>query len=999
MTAALLLLAATAGSPHAPVADLNLPLGFRVMMYADNPVAPDIYTMTIDDSGRVLIAGRGYVRVLVDDDNDGSADRAVDLIDGLKEGPLGLLAEGDSLFVVTDGGLKRYRGYNGKDKLKGAPELILALTTGGEHAAHAVRRGPDGWLYLLCGNNAGVRKALITDHRSPVQDPIAGALLRISPDFKSVEVVADGFRNPYSFDFNLDGEPFTYDSDNERCVGLPWHEGCRFYHVVPGSNYGWRSPQISQTWRKPPYFPDVVPPIADLGRGSPTGVACYRHSQFPSKYRGGFFLADWTFGRIHYVPLKASGSSYEGKPEVFAEAIGTSGFAPTALAVHPKTGELFVSIGGRGTRGGVYRIAFDKGDANPKPLPMAKRSLDHDKDTAKQWLADCQKPWTFTKWPTNAEQRAQRHALELMLRHRERMGWAQPILDVVKFSLTVPDSLVSAAAARAAGGLVVPVGEIPRNGPPTGAQLVVALQVAGNEPEWALQAALGVLNDRHATKRELLTAFRIVHLAYGDLTAKGAVGTVFEGYTLRYWIHPLRAAQLRESLVALGRRADGPANEREVVRELARLFGILGGDYDTPVRLTTFMQIDAATAQADDLHFLIALAGTTSAKFPAATEGLANALFALPQKVKAQGVVLDRHWPLRFEELLAQFGKNWPDLGAEVFAHTDFGRVEHVAFIKPLKIPRDKAARTFLAVAATSPNFTWTPELVELLGDLPQDVLRPVLNRLWKQPALQEAVIGVVIKSPTHNEGDEEKLLVGLGSFDSEIVRRAALALGTIPTTNANRQVGLAVTALRRSAPEEKATRAALVSLLQTRTGVKLEGDAKAWTEWLTKNQRDALPWLKNTDSFDALAWQNRAAGINWAKGDAGRGKIAFTKATCAACHDSGGAIGPSLLGVGKRFSRDDLLTAIVQPGKDVPARFRPTRVTTNDEKSYLGVLVYEATDGVILQTGADTTVRIAGANIASKKQVDASLMPAGLIDKLSDPEIADLLFYLGTLK
>lgn len=450
MSPALLLLATTIGAPPAPVTDLKLPPGFSAKLYADNPVSPDVYTMTIDDDGRVLIAGRGYVRALVDDDNDGCADRAVDLIDGLKEGPLGLLAEGDSLFVVSDGGLKRYRGYNGRDKLKGPPELLLALKTGGEHDAHAVRRGPDGWLYLLCGNMAGVRKETNTDRRAPVRDPVAGALLRLSPDFKTVEVVADGFRNPYSFDFNSDGEAFTYDSDNERCVGLPWYEGCRFYHVVPGGNYGWRSPQLSQTWRKPAYFPDVVPPVADLGRGSPTGVACYRHTQFPERYRGGFFLADWTFGRVHYVPLAARGSTYSGKPEVFAEATGTSGFAPTALAVHPKTGELFVSIGGRGTRGGVYRIAFDKGEANPLPLPMAKRSLDYDRACAERWLNDAEQPRRKMFFPV-VDQRAQRHALELLFRHGEKLTWGDALFDAVRPNLLSPDPLVRAAAARVAG--------------------------------------------------------------------------------------------------------------------------------------------------------------------------------------------------------------------------------------------------------------------------------------------------------------------------------------------------------------------------------------------------------------------------------------------------------------------------------------------------------------------------------------------------------------------
>jgi glucose/arabinose dehydrogenase len=261
----------------APTTDIRVPAGFTAELYADHTAANDIYVMTIDDAGRVLVGGRGYVRVV-------EGGNTTDILTDLKDGPMGLLAEGDALYVVADGGLKRYRGYNGRDRLKGPAETILPVKTAGEHDAHAVRRGPDGWLYLLCGNMAGVGKKHITSPRSPVADPIAGSLVRISPDAKQVEVVADGFRNAYSFDFDRHGEPFTYDSDNERCVGLPWYEPCRFYHVVPGGNYGWRSPQLSQTWRKPPYFPDVVPPVCTLGRGSPTGVAGYHHTHFPKEY-------------------------------------------------------------------------------------------------------------------------------------------------------------------------------------------------------------------------------------------------------------------------------------------------------------------------------------------------------------------------------------------------------------------------------------------------------------------------------------------------------------------------------------------------------------------------------------------------------------------------------------------------------------------------------------------------------------------------------------------
>ena len=42
---------------------------------------------------------------------------------------------------------------------------------------------------------------------------------------------------------------------------------------------------------------------------------------------------------------------------------------------------------------------------------------------------------------------------------------------------------------------------------------------------------------------------------------------------------------------------------------------------------------------------------------------------------------------------------------------------------------------------------------------------------------------------------------------------------------------------------------------------------------------------------------------------------------------------------------------------------------------------------------------RIAGGQIESRSVTETSLMPAGLLDKLSDREIADLLAYLKTLK
>ncbi len=113
---------------------LRVPAGFEVVEVADGKLANDIYTMTLDPKGRIVVAGRGYIRLLVDDDGDGKADRAIEVADAPKDGAMGLLWEGDHLYFTGDGGLRRYRIKN--DRADGPSELLCKLKTGGEHDAH-----------------------------------------------------------------------------------------------------------------------------------------------------------------------------------------------------------------------------------------------------------------------------------------------------------------------------------------------------------------------------------------------------------------------------------------------------------------------------------------------------------------------------------------------------------------------------------------------------------------------------------------------------------------------------------------------------------------------------------------------------------------------------------------------------------------------------------------------------------------------------------------------
>jgi hypothetical protein len=71
----------------------------------------------------------------------------------------------------------------------------------------------------------------------------------------------------------------------------------------------------------------------------------------------------------------------------------------------------------------------------------------------------------------------------------------------------------------------------------------------------------------------------------------------------------------------------------------------------------------------------------------------------------------------------------------------------------------------------------------------------------------------------------------------------------------------------------------------------------------------------------------------------------------------------------------------------------------TTAGKVYQGIILYESVDGLILQTGPATTVRLRGDQIAERRASPVSLMPAGLLDRLGAGEVADLYAYLRTLR
>lgn len=988
---------------------LKVPPGFEVKEFVGAQLASDIYCMTLDPKGRVVVAGRGYIKILVDDDGDGKADRAILFADNPRDGAMGLFWEGNHLYVTGDGGLQRFTTTDG-DHADGPPAMIRKMRTGSEHGAHAILRGPDGWLYVLCGNNTGIDKSFAQLPTSPVNKPVAGCVLRFSPDLKKSEIVADGFRNPYGFDFNSDGELFTWDSDNERCVSLPWYEGTRFYHVIPGGNYGWLNPQIMTAWRRPPYFLDVVAPVIDLGRGSPTGVTCYRHVQFPEHYRGGFFCSDWTFGKVWFLELERNGASYKAKKEMFLEATGDNGFAPTASVVHPKTGDLYISIGGRGTRGAVYRIRYPEGTKSVTAKAVAKlqpktRDLNMQAQDKARWLERTYAP----------SEQLRLVALNMILWNQEKFTPQEHLL-AIKANWDSPDRYLRAAAARLLRTFDVQERRklLKALQPCPWSYLTVLQSLVEDDPQAVLHP-ISLLPgfDLKIPEEEAkaLVTVRLVQLALGGLGNPRDRGTVWEGYSCRLGDSALLARVGAEALEATldwlwTRTANYPGTwHDDYFRELTRTLAMLGTrGKDSAARKLFAGELFSGPwppthkQPADDIHRLIVMARLGDLPALAPTEDVARTLFGIDANLDWIGAKRDTNWPLRMGELCAELVRLDPDLPKVMVANHWFGQPGHVVFARVPGFDRKIAAAAFLKKAKANANYRWNAEIVEFLAELPDEQIQPLARSLWGKAGLDAAFLPILARQP-HAE-DIPKFLGGVHSTNLATVRLSLDALARLPGQHDHATTAALIRALGTlpGAKDAAPLRDAVAAQLEKATGKKFGTDREAWLRWFATVDAKRAAALANPDGVDTALWAKRLAAIDWSKGDAARGQAVFLKANCAACHSGAAAIGPDLTGIAGRFSRDDLFTAILQPSRDVADRYQTTIVETTGGKLYQGIVVYEAVDGLLLVTGPAQNVRIAGADIAARSVSRLSLMPAGLLDNLLDQEIGDLYSYLKSL-
>ena len=377
------------------VAKLKLPAGFRAEhLYSPSENQQGSWVaMTFDDKGRMITSDQygGLYRLQMPAVGAGSAKPTVEKLNIPVEGTpatadgkqkvgmgyaQGLLYAFNSLYVMVNhrgneefsktSGLYRLEDTNADDQFDKVT-LIKELKGEGEHGPHSIRLSPDKKsLYVVAGNFTDPPEMnayrlpkvwgednlipLITDPRGHAADrhAPAGWVAKIDPTGTNWEMIAGGFRNTYDIDFNDEGELFAYDSDMEWDFGMPWYKPTRILHVTSGAEFGWRTGNSS--WS--PTFADNLPPVVNIGQGSPTNFMYGKNARFPDKYRRAFFAFDWSFGIIYAIHLKPEGASYKADAEEFISG------APLPLTdgIIGPDGAMYFLTGGRRLESDLYRV-------------------------------------------------------------------------------------------------------------------------------------------------------------------------------------------------------------------------------------------------------------------------------------------------------------------------------------------------------------------------------------------------------------------------------------------------------------------------------------------------------------------------------------------------------------------------------------------------------------------------------------------------------------------
>jgi putative heme-binding domain-containing protein len=136
--------------------------------------------------------------------------------------------------------------------------------------------------------------------------------------------------------------------------------------------------------------------------------------------------------------------------------------------------------------------------------------------------------------------------------------------------------------------------------------------------------------------------------------------------------------------------------------------------------------------------------------------------------------------------------------------------------------------------------------------------------------------------------------------------------------------------------------------------------------------------------------------------GHPGRGEVVYSREDmqCMTCHAIGGVggkVGPDMTSLGASAPIDYLIESIYKPNAKIKENYHSVNILTADGLVLTGIIVGSDNNEVILRDARNKIVRIPKDEIEFQKP-GKSLMPEGLVDRLTQQEQVDLIKFLTQL-
>lgn len=968
--------ALTAAEPDAPVPPekavehITVPAGFQATLFAGEPDVVQPIALTFDDRGRMWVvecmsypdwdrepttAGRDRVVIFEDADGDGRFDRRKVFWDrgsnlsGIELGFGGVwLCSTPNLIFVPDA--------DGDDAPDGQPQVLL---DGWDlNARHNVFNGlcwgPDGWLY---GCNGILSNSKIGKPGSPDAErtEINCGVWRYHPTKKIHEAVAHGTTNPWGLDFDDFGQMFI-----TNCV---IHH---LWHVIPGAHFQRMFGQDID-----PYSFRLMESCADHihwggghwtssrgGQGehdkpggghAHSGAMVYLGDNWPDEYRNGLFTCNIHGTRVNHDVLERRGSGYVAHHGEDVFHMRDPWFRGLVVKYGPDGGVYVSDWTDSGechdyeevhrTSGRIYKMTYGR----PKPFAADLAKLS---DAELVTLQLHKNDWQV------------RHARRL-LQERAAGGELAPetrtaLVKMLKEQPEVTRKLRALWALHAIGDLNdVELGEL-LDSPDEyirGWAIQLALEDRNVSPELLTRfEALAKSDSSQAVRLYLASGMQRLPLdeRWGLAAALAAHGEDATDANLPlmlwYGIQPLVAADATRAL-ALSQEAKIPLLRQFLARRIAS--GIpteverqKAESLDPLAKV--LRQVDEPQVQLDLLSGVReALAGRRRVLAPHGWEAVYRKLSASPNgEVRDQAMLLS-----------ITFG----DAGAIAASRK--------AIVDPsVSIERRGAALDSL-VEQRDPE---TAKLVE---------------KLILEPAMRGAALRAL--AAYADEQAAQIILKNYASFNDAERADAILTLASRPAF----AVALLDAIEREQIPRRDISAFAIRQLQSMKNDLVNERLAKVWgaVRETSKDKAAAIGKYKTLLTPERVKAADRSAG-----------RSLFVR-HCGACHKlfgEGGQVGPELTG-SQRANLDYLLENLIDPSAIVARDYQMTVLATEDGRILNGIIVQEDDQVLTVQT-QNERLALPLAEIEAREVSKSSLMPEGLLDKLSEAELRDLVAYLS---